>query len=749
MSYNFFHRGEFMRKLRQYIFNQSIKLSDRSFILFSVLVLIALTLAIPCGLFMHEPLIATISTAIGLVFFSLYVYFSYRFNKIERVKVALSVFVVFIFLPAMFFTNGGATSGTPIWLLLGTIYIALILDGVVKYVMLGLNFLVLTLCFVFGYYHPEYIDEYTVWGDYYDTLAAMFIVGGIVYTIITFQTSLYRQEEHFKNLQKLFGQTATALVNAIDAKDNYTHGHSSRVAEYSKRLAELAGKSPAECEEIYYVALLHDVGKIGVSEDIINKKGKLTDEEYEEIKKHTVWGAQILHSITEYPKLIIGAKFHHERYDGRGYPEHLKGEDIPEIARIISVADAYDAMTSKRSYRDPIPQVTVREEIIKGSGTQFDPKYAKLMQYMIDMDTDYEMKEKDTLQELAGRNDLFCGEYKETVSDGILIEKNIVKKIRMKCQPIDKSNGPYIPSIILFDSLDQRYHADPNELKESNFFEYAQFWFDGRHSNTNARKIVWDENDSSNRYTGVQAHDGCVYDIEFVRVRDHVQIKIDDMVKVVRYTVALPDSMRYAYIGLTGRNCHFYDVSITAREELVSDNYIMRIADEVTYLKGPEGDVPSIQINDYRASSTEGIPVRDGMKISFHSISLPTARLVWHCPYVDLFYSPSKLPSGEGYREYALIRLDGENWEAEEIAENTLLVDIQENFKGWEAWKAANKEGIDCTITFNRSGDTIVATTENLGIKLKCITKLHEEPEEVYVSLTGDQVALTDIRILA
>ena len=112
---------------------------------------------------------------------------------------------------------------------------------------------------------------------------------------------------------------------------------------------------------------MHDVGKIGIPLNIINKEGKLTDEEYEIIKKHPVIGVEILSGISEYPYLSIAAHYHHERYNGRGYPRGLKGEDIPEIARIVAVADAYDAMTSKRSYRESIPQSKVREEIIKGA----------------------------------------------------------------------------------------------------------------------------------------------------------------------------------------------------------------------------------------------------------------------------------------------------------------------------------------------------------------------------------------------
>ena len=205
------------------------------------------------------------------------------------------------------------------------------------------------------------------------------------------EIELHKQEKEKEH--DMFEQTAKALVSAIDAKDKYTHGHSSRVAEYSQQIAHEAGKTEEECEQVYFAALLHDVGKIGIHDSIINKDGKLTDEEFAEIKMHPVYGNHILTQIQRLPYFSIGAHYHHERFDGRGYPERLKGEDIPEIARIIAVADAYDAMTSKRSYRDPISQDRVREELVKGMGTQFDPQFAKIMIHLIDLDTEYRMQE--------------------------------------------------------------------------------------------------------------------------------------------------------------------------------------------------------------------------------------------------------------------------------------------------------------------------------------------------------------------
>lgn len=196
---------------------------------------------------------------------------------------------------------------------------------------------------------------------------------------------------HQKEVE-LIKQTAFALVEAIDAKDSYTNGHSRRVAEYSVMIGKRIGKSKKELEELYLIALLHDVGKIGVPNAIINKNGRLTNEEYLVIKKHPLIGNDILSKISASPELAIGAHYHHERYDGKGYPEGLFGEEIPEIARIIAVADTYDAMTSKRSYRDVLPKEKIRSEFEKGIGTQFDPKFAKIMIEFIDSNTERQLE---------------------------------------------------------------------------------------------------------------------------------------------------------------------------------------------------------------------------------------------------------------------------------------------------------------------------------------------------------------------
>lgn len=223
----------------------------------------------------------------------------------------------------------------------------------------------------------------------------IFVVVQQIYDIRKVRDDL-EAEINKNNIEKaeLLIHIVQTLAGTIDAKDTYTKGHSGRVADYSKEIAKRFGYDDTEQNDIYMMGLLHDIGKIGISDAIINKPGKLTDEEYDIMKKHPVLGSKILGNIKEMPELSVGARWHHEKYNGKGYPDGIKGDEIPEKARIIAVADAYDAMTSYRSYREPMPQQKVRQEIEKYSGTQFDPRFAKIMLEMIDEDKNYDMREK-------------------------------------------------------------------------------------------------------------------------------------------------------------------------------------------------------------------------------------------------------------------------------------------------------------------------------------------------------------------
>ncbi len=184
-----------------------------------------------------------------------------------------------------------------------------------------------------------------------------------------------------------------ALVENIDGKDRSTRGHSFRVAEYAREIARRAGYSIMQQDEIYMLGLMHDVGKMMLPDEILNKAGKLTPEEYELVKGHAIQGARMLQRVIEMPRLMGAARWHHERYDGKGYPDGLKEGEIPEEVRILTVADAYDAMSSYRSYRPPLEQSKVREELSRGSGKQFDPAIVGIMFDMMDEDPNYLMSE--------------------------------------------------------------------------------------------------------------------------------------------------------------------------------------------------------------------------------------------------------------------------------------------------------------------------------------------------------------------
>ena len=225
------------------------------------------------------------------------------------------------------------------------------------------------------------------------------ITSSLLFYYMFFQSQIYKDDMTQKQLQqaKMFEhfsyQVVAALAGTVDAKDSYTNGHSQRVADYSKEIASRLGKSESFIRDIYFMGLLHDIGKIGIPDSIINKKGKLTEEEYTAIKMHPVIGSEVLKKIPEMPELYRGAKWHHERYDGHGYPDGIAGENIPIEARIIAVADAYDAMSSKRSYRDAMPQAEIRAELVRVKGAQLDPVIADIMIGMIDEDHEYNMKE--------------------------------------------------------------------------------------------------------------------------------------------------------------------------------------------------------------------------------------------------------------------------------------------------------------------------------------------------------------------
>ncbi len=184
--------------------------------------------------------------------------------------------------------------------------------------------------------------------------------------------------------EKIIIDTLQMLAKLIDAKDSYTNGHSDRVAEYAVLLAQEMHMKPDDIRFMRYMGLMHDCGKMGIPDNVLNKPAKLTPEEMDIIRSHTVLGGKIVENFTAMPGVRECALYHHERYDGKGYPEGLKGEEIPLLARIICVADSFDAMNSDRCYRKRLKKSVIVKELKENAGSQFDPQIAMLMVRLIE-----------------------------------------------------------------------------------------------------------------------------------------------------------------------------------------------------------------------------------------------------------------------------------------------------------------------------------------------------------------------------
>ncbi|MBR4574507.1 MAG: HD domain-containing protein [Lachnospiraceae bacterium] len=543
------------------------------------------------------------------------------------------------------------------------------------------------------------------------------------------------------HMRRLFEQTATAFVSAVEKKDEYTKGHALKIAEYSKRMASLAGKSDEECEEVYYAALLHDVGLIGIPDKVVINDADPDPETENLLKQKPVIGDEILSSITEYPYLCRGARYSHERYDGTGYPEGLKGEEIPEIARIIGIADAYVTMTSPKRYRDARPVFLARESIIKGSGTEFDPAYAKLMVSIIDSDTNKKNQKKTLMLE----KEIECHGYREVVSTGIPIENKAIS-VSFDCEmPLDVVHPFAAPSIVLFDSFDGRCHDNEKTIEDAHYLEYGEVWFDKYSITTAARKIEETrlEDGPDDRFFA----NGSRCEIVAGRFEDHLRLlmRSDNYAKEV--IVALPNKTNAAYIGLTGENCRLSHITVHPTGDTIGAGDIPRIVESVNYIDHLEADVPNVQVDTARSAYTQGVEIKGVMRLAFNTMSLPGAELIWHCPYIVIYSSTDGRVGGDDYREYAMIKLNGENNEIEDVASNRFVMKRTADFTGWDNWRDANRKGMEVEILFERKGNRITLETVNAGISISNVTTIKEDVPKVYVALSGDQVALTDIRI--
>lgn len=556
-----------------------------------------------------------------------------------------------------------------------------------------------------------------------------------------------------KRMKRLFDQTAKAFVAAVEKKDDFTIGNAVKEAEYARKLGKLAGKSDDECDKYYYAALLHDVGMIGIPDAVIKNDADPTQYDYETIRKKPVIGKEILSNITEFPYLSVAANYSHERYNGTGYPEGLKGNEIPEMARVVAVADAYVTMTTPKRYRDAKPDFVAREAFVRGSGAEFDPIYADLMVKIIDEEEKGKIHDDISIVE----KELSCKEYKSKVCLGIPVIGNITN-ISFKCAlNEDSPTGFSAPSIVLFDSFDRRVHDEAKAIRAYSYSEYGEIWFDNHSITTAARKIVEtivDNSESTKNTEGsdkeglsVAGGNHSEYKIIAAKFDDHVRLIMSGPEGKKEAIMSLTDGSTSVYLGITGEYCEISDITIEQTKEVADASYIPRISDEVSYIEHMESDIPNIQINQTRSASSEGIELDGRVSIRFHSMSLPVASFVWHCPYVVIFSSDNGRVQGRNYHEYTLIKINGEVDKATEYSENNFVMKRRDSFPGWEVWKEKSKEGFECEVHLERKGNRIITTMENLGVYIENTTVINEAADKVYVALTGDRCALTDIRI--
>ena len=525
---------------------------------------------------------------------------------------------------------------------------------------------------------------------------------------------LYALKAEQRMMKDLFGQTAEAFAKAVEDCDIKSRGVAEKTAELARKIAEESGKSKDECEEVYYAALLHKVAS-----------------------------EEILKTIKDYPYLAETARYCTDRYDGKDNKSGLVRDEIPEIARIVAVADAWCDYTGENQDRKAIPNVVIREEFIKEAGGKFDPHFSKIMVHLMDIQTFGQISA--TEDELE--SELSCNTYREKVSVGIPVSRNVTK-ISFKGKTINE-NGSEVqfsaPSLIIFDSFDKHVY-DTEELIESyRYVEYGELWFDGHSICTNARNfdVKIQEKEETPKANKKEA----LYTVTAGRYEDHLKLDLESDTKIVSVIVALSDSSKSVYIGLTGENCQLTNIQVEETDEQYGENDIYRISDKVSYIDRIEADIPNIQINSPCGVYTDGIKLKENMTLAFHTMSFPESSFVWHCPSIVLFYSEDGKVGGPGYREYAFIKLDGEDNGSTDYADNHFTMKKNSAFHDWNEWKNFNKAGFDCEIEFQKKDKTVVFHTENYGISIKNTTTVLSENNEVYVALTGDQCALTDIRM--
>jgi|GEM_PF-794032 len=255
-----------------------------------------------------------------------------------------------------------------------------------SYIFVAIGLVLLALCGIIQLFMEQVLSLSVISGTFMSIGLIFLVIFGLLQAVKKVNQMNTDRNEAIEQVEHLSRTAMEALAKTVDAKDRYTSGHSMRVAEVACLIAEELGWNDEQMSELRFQGMMHDIGKIGVPDSVLNKPGRLNSIEFELVQSHTTVGSDILKNVTSIPGVEKAARHHHERFDGNGYPDHLIGEEIPINARIIGVADAYDAMNSDRIYRKALPKDVIRKEIVNGRGTQFDPFLVDVFIKLLDED---------------------------------------------------------------------------------------------------------------------------------------------------------------------------------------------------------------------------------------------------------------------------------------------------------------------------------------------------------------------------
>lgn len=367
--------GELVERFKGYLYDSDINLNERLSSLFISMGIVAAWLGVLICLFSHMSVWGVAATgvvAVGApVMASLNEYFK-RGKDVLGKDIAIGVIVM---MPIIWLTTGGTSGGSTLWFVFVLFYLALVTERKkLKEYMLPAVVLQLA-CFVAESIWPDVIlRDMSLMDTYVSQIGSLVVVGVTIFITVMIQKSMYEHEREQRGKTEDFTREfISSVASIIDAKDSYTGSHSKRVAYCASEIARHMGMDAEEVANMHFAGLLHDIGKIAVPDIVLNKREKLTDEEFGLIRRHPLVGGEVLRGLEAIPHVKEGALYHHERYDGRGYPFHMKGEEIPLFSRIICVADCYDAMSTSRVYCRKKTRDEIISEFIRCRGTQFDP----------------------------------------------------------------------------------------------------------------------------------------------------------------------------------------------------------------------------------------------------------------------------------------------------------------------------------------------------------------------------------------